>query len=102
MKRVLPRVAAEQDIDAGFACYQKVGGAALAQGFVDAYDAALRHIARPPGTGSPRHAAAFGIHNLRFWLLRGFPYAVFHVDQPDVVDVLRVRHQASDLPRHFS
>ena len=99
---MLPRTAAEKDIDAGFDYYQRVGGAALAQRFVDAYDAVLRHIGGYPGTGSPRHAVVTGIHDLRFWPMRGFPYAVFYVEYPNVVDVLRVLHQASDLPRHFS
>lgn len=102
MKPVQPRIAAERDIDEIFEYCLGVGGPALAQRFVDAYDAAPHHVAQYPATGSQRHAATIGIKNLHFWLLRGFPYAVFYVERPDVLDVLRVLHQASDMTRHFS
>ena len=101
MKPVQPRAAADADIDRVFEHYRLQGGHALAERFVDAYDAALSHIAQHPGTGSPRHARKLHISNLRFWSLTRFPYSVFYVEHADHIDVLRVLHQASNIPQHM-
>jgi toxin ParE1/3/4 len=78
VKPIQPRAAAETDVDHAFEHYRMQGGHALAERFVDAYDAALAHIAQHPGTGSPRHARAIRIKNLRFWTLTRFPFSVFY------------------------
>lgn len=101
MKPVQPRAAAEADVDHAFEYYRLQGGRVLAERFVDAYDAALAHIAQHPGTGSPRHAHALRVQNLRFWTLTRFPFSVFYVEHADRIDVLRVLHQASDIPQHL-
>jgi len=101
VKPIQPRAAAEADVDHAFEHHRMQGGHALAERFVDAYDAALAHIAQHPGTGSPRHARALRIRNLRFWTLTRFPFSVFYVEHADRIDVLRVLHQASDIPHHL-
>ena len=101
MKPVQPRAAAETDIDRAFDHYWIQGGYPLAERFLDEYDAALAHIAHHPGTGSPRHAETTHIQGLRFWTLTHFPLAIFYIEHPDRIDVLRVLHQSSDLPRHL-
>jgi len=100
VKPVQPRAAAEVDVDNAFDHYWAQGGQPLAERFLDAYDAALAHIAAHPGTGSPRHASALRINNLRFWTLTRFPFSVFYVEQADHIDIVRVLHQASDIPQH--
>lgn len=100
MKPVIPRVAAETDVNDIFAYYREQGGPSLAERFVDDFDSALLHIARHPGTGSVRYAGH--VPGLRFWTLRHFPLAVFYVEQADFIDIVRVLHQARDLPIHLS
>ena len=102
MKPVQPSAAADADIDRVFEYYRLQGGHALVERFVDAYDAALNHVAQHLGTGSSRHARKLHINNLRFWPLTRFPYSVFYVEHADHIDVLRVLHQSSDLPRHLT
>jgi len=102
VKPVQPRAAAETDIDRAFSHYWTHGGHPLAERFLDEYDNALVHIAHHPGTGSPRHARAVRVKGMRFWTLSHFPFAVFYVEHPDRIDVLRVLHQSSDLPRHLT
>ena len=102
MKPVQPRAAAETDIDRAFDHYWIQGGYPLAERFLDEYDNALVHIAHHPGTGSPRHARVVRVKGMRFWTLSHFPFAVFYVEHPDRIDVLRVLHQSSDLPRHLT
>ena len=102
MKPVQPRAAAESDIGDAFGHSWAQSGPPLAERFLNAYDPALAHIAQHPGTGSPRHAGATRIKGLRFWTLTHFPFAVFYVEHADRIDVLRVLHQASDLPHHLT
>jgi len=102
VKPVTPRSAAETDINTAFDYYWAQGRHALAERFLDAYDAALLHVARHPGTGSPRHAAICNSPGLRFWALQRFPFVVFYIEQPEHIAVLRVLHQAADLPSHLN
>ena len=100
-----PIVLSEQaadDLEQAFAYYFDASELALAERFRDEVDAALKHIARHPGTGSPRYARIGNAVGLRFWTLNHFPYAVFYLAGPQRIDVVRVLHQASDLARHLS
>lgn len=45
--------------------YASEAGVAVADAFVDAVERAFGHIARHPGTGSPRWAIALNIESLR-------------------------------------
>lgn len=69
--------------------------------FADAFLAARHHIETHPGTGSARYAKELGLAGTRFWTLNDFPYAVFYVERADFIDILRVLHQASDIPARF-
>lgn len=92
---------ASADLEQAFAHYFDAVDLALAERFRDAADAALAHIARHPGTGSPRYARGGELAGLRFWTLNDFPFAVFYLAGPQRIDVLRVLHQASDIPHHL-
>ena len=102
MKPVIPRSAAETDVTATFDYYWAQGGRALAERFLDAYDAALAHIAQHPGTGSTRYARQGEAAPLRFWTLTRFPFAIFYTEQPAHIAVLRVLHQGAGLPHHLN
>lgn len=102
MKPVAPQSAAEADVNKAFDYYWEQGGRVLAERFLDAYDAALNHIAEHPGTGSTRYALQGDATPLRFWTLRRFPFAIFYTEHPDHITVVRVLHQSSDLPHHLN
>ncbi|MDO5625614.1 MAG: type II toxin-antitoxin system RelE/ParE family toxin [Pseudomonadota bacterium] len=101
MKRLRIHELAEADIDSTFAYYWTQGGDQLSERFLNDYDQAVTHIARHPGTGSARYASATGDAPLRFWMLKHFPYSVFYVERPAHIDVLRLLHQSSDVPRQL-
>jgi toxin ParE1/3/4 len=65
----------------------------------------IERVQEYPGTGSPRysHLWARGARasKLRFWLLSQFPYAIFYVERDTWIDIVRVLHQASDIPQHL-
>ena len=67
--------------------------------FVQAVEATKVHIGRFPGMGFPRYGQMLQIPDLRYWMLKGFPYSVFYLDYPSHIDVIRVLHQSADIPR---
>lgn len=72
-----------------------------ARQFLDALEQAIAHIQSHPGSGSPRYAHELGIPQLRFWMLDGFPYAVFYIEHHDHLDVIRLPHLHQDIPETF-
>lgn len=93
---------AAADLEQAFEYYFDAPDLALAERFRDAVDEALAHIRRHPGTGSARYAQGdTAASALRFWSLNHFPYAVFYLTHPARIDIVRVLHQASDIPQHL-
>ena len=78
--------------------YLTEGGAPLGLRYVEALEAAVRHIGLNPATGSPRYATELGLPGLRFWPLKRFPTLVFYAEHQDHVDVWRVLHGQHDIP----
>jgi toxin ParE1/3/4 len=97
-KRLVPRAAANFDIDSAFEHYLVTAGADIAEGFIDAVESAYAHISRYPATGSPRWGLKLNVPGLRSWPLTRYPYMVFHLERRQEVDVLRVLHGAADIP----
>lgn len=97
-KPVVPRTAANHDVDLAVSWYLQEGGEALALRFIDALERAYGHVSRNPATGSTRYAHALDLPELRIWPLDGFPYLVFYVERDDHVDVWRVLHAERDIP----
>jgi len=97
MKPSRLREAALEDIDQALDYYFE-----FAEHTVDAFSAAIldarRHVEQHPGTGSPRYSEEGQAEVLRFWLLTRFPYAIFYIERDDFIDIVRVLHQASDIP----
>jgi len=98
LKSIIPRAAAEWDIDAALAYYRAQNARRAAFGFIDALAQAYAHISQSPASGSPRYAHDLNIPGLRFWPLRRYPYLVFYVERDDHIDVWRLLHGQSDIP----
>jgi len=101
VKRIERRIQASEDLDSTVAYYLDIAGVVLSKRFLDEYNSALIHIATHPGTGSRRYVQLSDGAELRFWTLKRFPYAVFYIDRPDAIEVVRVLHQSSDIPAHL-
>ena len=98
MKRIVPRDAAEQDIDQAADYYTDEAGEDIAHGFVEAVREVYRAISTHPGAGSPRYAALLGVEGLRNRKLSRFPYLVFYVERETHIDVWRILHAQRDIP----
>lgn len=93
---------ASQDIEDIVDYYLQAADPDTAERFLVELDLALQHILRQPGTGSRRYASLLDGPDLRFWTLSRFPYSVFYLERGKVIDILRVLHQATDIPRHLA
>jgi toxin ParE1/3/4 len=100
VKLSAPTARAEADVDQAISYYLAEASFDVAVRFVAAYEDAITHIRRFPGTGSPRYADLCNNAELRFWTLDRFPYAVFYIERDSFIDIVRVLHQASDIPAH--
>ena len=98
IKPVVLRERASEDIANAVDPYAVAAGTRIATGFVDALEAALRHIARHPRSGSPRFAHELDLPGLRNWSLKRYPYLVFYIEREDHVDLWRLLHAKQDVP----
>jgi toxin ParE1/3/4 len=98
VKRVLRHERANVDIDNAIDHYLDEAGRPAAERFIDALEAALRQIARFPGTGSTRYGVEVDVPDLRSWPLGRYPFLVFYVERADTVEILRVLHMHRDIP----
>lgn len=89
---------ADRDVDAAVDYYLKEAGRRVALDFIDSLERAYRHISRHPASGSTRYPVELTLAGLRAWSVRRFPHIVFHVKDPDEVDVWRVLHGTRDNP----
>ena len=98
-KPVIPREAAQRDIDQAIAHYAAEAGEPVALAFIDALERAFRRIAQHPAAGSPRHAFELRLEGLCAWPLRKYPHLVLYLEREDHLDVWRVLHAQRDIPR---
>lgn len=98
VRRLQFREAALADVEAAVRWYAENAGDAVVDGFLAELDAAYAHIARHPGTGSPRWGHALVIEGLRAWRLSRFGHLIFYVEREDGVEIWRVLHGARDIP----
>jgi toxin ParE1/3/4 len=101
LKCVVRTRRASQDIEEAIAYYLSQAKADLAERWLDEFDAACAHITHFPTTGSPKYAKQSAEKGLRFWLLDRFPYSVFYIERIESIEIIRVLHQASDIPQHL-
>ncbi|MFN8011967.1 MAG: type II toxin-antitoxin system RelE/ParE family toxin [Holophagaceae bacterium] len=97
-RRIALRPLARRDAEEAAAYYAGEGGLDLELRFITALEAAFRHIAGHPLSGSPRYAGLTRLEGLRFHPLRGFPHLVFYLEAGDTVDIVRILHGERDLP----
>ncbi len=97
-KPVIPRAAAERDIEDALAYYLDQDARQAALGFIDALEKAYGHIGANPTSGSPRYAHELDIPGLRSWSLGRYPHVVFYVERDDHIDLWRVLHGQRDIP----
>lgn len=98
LKPLIPREAANRDIEAAIEHYLVDAGEATALRFIDALENAYTHVSRHPSSGSPRYAQELDLPGLRSWPLKRLPYLVFYLEHIDHVDVWRVLHVGRDIP----
>ena len=101
MKRIERRARATQDLEDAFGYYIDFTEVSIAERFMAEVERAFRHISQHPGTGSARYSSLPNGDQLRFWTLNKFPYAVFYLERLDYIEIVRVLHQASDIPSHL-
>ncbi len=109
MKRLTRRAQATDDLEIAFDYYFQAVNLDLAERFRDEVDDAMAHLSRHPGTGSRRYSAGHSAGHsagptggdLRFWTLNKFPYSIFYFEREDHVEIIRVLHQASNIPVHL-
>ncbi|MCB1559728.1 MAG: type II toxin-antitoxin system RelE/ParE family toxin [Xanthomonadales bacterium] len=97
MKPAIRSERAEQDIRLTLAHYLDISPA-TALTFLDALERAADHIETHPGSGSPRYAHELAIPQLRYWMLDGYPHALFYIEHADHLDVIRFAHLQQDIP----
>jgi toxin ParE1/3/4 len=100
MKPSRLREAALQDIDDALDYYLLHAPHMLGD-LQDCILQARRHIEEFPATGSKRYHTGKRGTALRFWLLGQFPYALFYFQHPDTIDIVRMLHQACDIPQYL-
>lgn len=98
VRQVIPREAANQDIEEAISFYLGRGAGQAALAFIDALEQAYRHIGRHPASGSNRYAHELDLPGLRSWPLRRYPYLIFYLELDNHIDVWRVLHQHRDIP----
>ncbi len=98
MKPLLRRALADADVASAIGHYLAEQAPEAALRWVDALEAAYRHVQRHPGTGSPRYAHELNLPGLRAWPLKRFPYLVFYRETDAHIEVWRVLHMERDIP----
>ena len=97
MKPAVPRERADRDVHEAIAYYAKEAPHVV-DDLIDAFESSYNAIGDAPQTGSPRYATSLDIPSLRFMLLEQYPYAIFYIERPHYIDVIRVLHQWRDIP----
>jgi toxin ParE1/3/4 len=92
------RPLAESDLIQRTRYYRGDAGADAASRFFDAAIAALSAIGRMPNAGSTNPGEVAGIDGLRARRIAGFPCAWSYFANDRYVDVVRLLHEAQDLP----
>jgi toxin ParE1/3/4 len=112
MKPTTISAAADADLIAFYDHYLTNAGERIAEDFSKRTQDVLTHIQRFPRTGSTRYAHLTpplplqyeddeDLMMLRSWTYKQFPLIVFFIEHQDQTIILRVLHQATDIPAHL-
>ena len=94
----VPRAAASCDVEGAVDYLAREVGLDVALRFIDAYEAACRHISAHSEAGSPGFRWELDRPGLRVWPVKGFGYLAFYSDGGGLIDLWRVLHGAWDIP----
>ncbi len=97
-KRVKFRDLASEDLDSAAHFYVANAGHDVAERFIDAVEATARRVGKNPGLGALRFAYELSIPDLRAMNVGKFPYLMFYVERPELVEVWRLLHGSRDIP----
>jgi toxin ParE1/3/4 len=97
-KPVEPSALAREDAAAAVLYYSVEVDIETGVRFADAIQTAYRQIADAPKLGSPGYAQRLNIPGLRTRKLARFPYLVFYRELEDRIDIVRILHNARDIP----
>lgn len=89
-KPVIPRRAAQHDLEVIDDYLFQRGGWPAKEQFLKAFREATMQIGLYPQTGSPRHGIILGIQGLRSWRITKFPYLLCYVEREEFIDLWRV------------
>lgn len=96
--KIIARTQAHRDVEEAVEFYRREAGNSVALGFVDALEAAFRHIASHPRSGFNRYAHELNLPGLKCWPVKRHPYLVFCREAEAHIDVWRVLHAERDIP----
>jgi len=97
-KPVIPRLAAEDDLNRACDHYLITAGSDIAEAFLIEFEYVTGLISQFPELGSPRYGFESDLSGVRFWLMKRFPYMIFYVEAEHGIDVWRVLHGNMDIP----
>jgi toxin ParE1/3/4 len=97
MQRLYRRSVADADVLSAIEFYLE-NAASYVDAFINELEQAYLHIEAYPASGSPRYAVELDIPELRAWKLNKFPFVIFYIDIDGKIEVLRVLHEARDIP----
>ena len=95
MSRLRVRPLAVADVDHAAARLFEENPVAAAD-FLEALEREFEPLRARPRIGSRRYATL--VKGLRMWKVGGFPYLVFYFEMDGGAEVVRVLHEARDLP----
>ena len=79
--------------------YQAQQAFQAGEGFLVELDRCLKFVQTFPKAGSLRLGHELGRRNIRTWPMNKFPFLLLYKETQSHVDILRVLHQNSDIPR---
>jgi toxin ParE1/3/4 len=90
---------ADFDIKDVLSHYQAQQAFQAGEAFLSELARCLKFVQTFPKAGSVRLGNEVGRRNIRTWPMNKFPFLLLYKETHDQVDVLRVLHQSSDIPR---
>ena len=102
MKRVIPRLVAQSDLEQAFKYYLDAADANVAEDFANDFAQTTRLISEFPELGSPKYSFETGLDEMKFCSMKKFPYLIFYTEAEHYIDVWRVLHSHMNISEHQS
>lgn len=95
---LLVREWADRDVENAVDYYRREASARVALHFIDAVQDSYQRIVDDPLIGSARYAHEMEMPELRFSMVRRFPYLVFYHPVSEGIEVWRILHGHRNIP----